>query len=264
MMYPRFHTAFNHRRLTGELTPSFLLFLAGLVLWLSASCANADMIIDSTRVIYPESKRDVSFKVTNASKERPAFVQMWLDDGNAAATPEEAVSPFNLSPPVARLKAESSQVVRLVFTGGDPLPADRESVFWFNMLELPQKTAEENKLSFAVRTRIKVFYRPKALKGDPMEQLDKVSWKIVKKDNNWVAEGNNPTAFHMSFFGLNLGQNGQFNLNVDGGMLPPKGSASIVLGEVAKISKSYTTLKVDYINDYGGANGKEYAISFAN
>ena len=70
------------------------------------SNAQADMVIDTTRVIYPETKRDVNFKVTNVSKDRPAFVQMWLDDGNAAAAPEESVTPFNLTPPVARLKAD--------------------------------------------------------------------------------------------------------------------------------------------------------------
>ena len=68
--------------------------------------AQADMIIDTTRVIYPEAKREVSFKVSNVSKERPAFVQMWLDDGNAAAAPEEAVTPFNLTPPCGQAQSQ--------------------------------------------------------------------------------------------------------------------------------------------------------------
>jgi chaperone protein EcpD len=221
------------------------------------------MIIDTTRVIYPEAKREVSFKVTNVSKERPAFVQMWLDDGNAAAAPEEAVTPFNLTPPVAKLKTNSSQTVRLVFTG-DPLPADRESVFWFNMLELPEKSNLENKLSFAVRTRIKVFYRPKGLKGEPPQYMDQISWKVVKKDGNWVAEGTNPSPYNMSFFSLSFGEGGKFDLNVDGGMLPPKGNLSIVVGEVSKITKPYSTLRVDYITDFGGVISKETPVQFAN
>jgi len=224
------------------------------------SNVQADVVIDTTRVIYPEAKRDVNFKITNGSKDRPAFVQMWLDDGNSAAAPEDAVTPFNLSPPVARLKADGSQVVRLVFTG-EPLPADRESVFYFNMLEVPQKGPEENKLSFAVRTRIKVFYRPKALKGDPFEQLDKVTWKVVKKDNNWVAEGTNPTPYHVSFFGLVLGKDGKFDLPSDGGMLPPKSSGSFVLGAADKVTKPYNALRADYVSDYGGAVPKDYPIN---
>ena len=258
MMYPRFSQPFySLSALRGSLCLAALVWLAAVPL------AKADMIIETTRVIYPEAKREVSFKVSNVSKERPAFVQMWLDDGNAAAAPEEAVTPFNLTPPVAKLKADSNQVVRLVFTG-EPLPADRESVFWFNMLELPQKSNAENKLSFAVRTRIKVFYRPKALKSDPTEFMDKVSWTVFKKDNNRMAEGNNPSAYHMSFFGLSFGGGGKFDLTIDGGMVPPKSTASFVIGSVDKVKPTFTNIKVDFINDYGGVNTKEFPIAVRN
>jgi chaperone protein EcpD len=223
--------------------------------------AQADMVIDTTRVIYLESKRDATLKVTNVNKDQPSFVQMWLDDGNVKATAEDAVSPFNLSPPVARLKPGASQVVRMVYTG-DPLPADRESIFYFNMLELPQKSADENKLSFAVRTRIKVFFRPKAVKGEPSDVIDKVTWKIVQKGKEWVAEGNNPSPFHLSFFNLTLDDNGKFDFFVDGGMVSPRETISIPLGEVGKMKQTYKAMKVDYINDYGGVTPKVMPISF--
>ncbi len=237
----------------------FFIFASALV----SSIAQADMIVESTRIIYPETKREVSFRVSNINKERATFIQMWLDDGNAAAAPEEAVTPFNLTPPVAKLKADSSQMVRLVFTG-EPLPTDRESVFYFNMLEVPQKSNEESKLSFAVRTRIKVFYRPKALKGEMAEQLDKVTWKLVKKDGNWMAEGTNPSVFHLSFFSLTFGGDGKFDVISDGGMIPPKSTASFVVGAVDKITKPLTALKVDFINDFGGAINKEFPLSAGN
>jgi P pilus assembly chaperone PapD len=258
MMYPLFSpSGFSLCALRAQVLLVALGFMACLPL------AQADMIIETTRVIYPESKREVSFKVSNVSKERPAFVQMWLDDGNAAAAPEDAITPFNLTPPVAKLKADSNQVVRLVFTG-EPLPADRESVFWFNMLELPQKSSAENKLSFAVRTRIKVFYRPKTLKGEPTEYMAGVSWKVVKKDGKWVAEGTNPSPFNMSFFSMAFGRDGKFDLNAEGGMVPPKGNLSVVVGEVSKITKPYNTIRVDYISDYGGVVSKEAPVQFGN
>jgi len=223
--------------------------------------AQADMTIDTTRIIYLGSKRDVTFKISNVSKEQPGFVQLWLDDGNPSATAEDAVSPFNLTPPVARINAGASQVVRMVFTG-EPLPSDSESIFYFNMLELPQKSNAENKLSFAVRTRIKVFYRPQGLKGEPMTGLDQVTWRIVQKDKEWVAEGSNPTPFYLSFFSLNLDDNEKFEFSVDGNMLPPMGKLSIRLGEVGKMKQSYKAIKVNYINDYGGATPKVLPISF--
>ena len=59
---------------------------SGVLLYvLCMPAAQADMVVETTRVVYQEGKRDVTFKVTNTSKERPAFVQMWLDDGNQQA-----------------------------------------------------------------------------------------------------------------------------------------------------------------------------------
>ena len=237
--------------------------VAAVVSGWALGAAQANMIVDSTRVIYPEARRVVSFRVSNTAKDRPGFVQMWLDNGNANLAPEDATSPFNLTPPIARLGPDGSQVVRLVYTG-EPLPVDRESVFYFNMLEVPQKSAEENKISFAVRTRIKVFFRPKALRADPMTLMSKVSWQLVKEGNNWVAEGTNPTPFHMSFFAVMLGQSGKFGGPIDGGMISPMGKTSIVLGEVDKIPdpiKTFNQIKVDFVNDYGGATPIEFPLS---
>ncbi len=237
---------------------------AGIVLFanLGLSNAHAEMVIESTRVIYPEAQRDVSFRITNASKDKPAFVQLWLDDGNSAAAPEDVITPFNLTPPVARLKAEASQVVRLIYSG-DPLPADRESVFWFNMLEVPPKSKEENRLSFAIRTRIKVFFRPKALKGDPIQSMDKVNWKIVKKEDQLFLEGQNPSPFHMSFFSFSLGTGSQFEPFIDGGMVPPMGTATFLIPPDRKTPTTLNKVKVEFINDYGGAVTKEFAVTFA-
>ena len=237
--------------------------VAALVGCWALGAAQANMVVDTTRVIYPEARREVSFRVTNTSKDRPAFVQMWLDDGNANAAPEDATTPFNLTPPIARLQADGSQVVRLVYTG-EPLPADRESVFYFNMLEVPQKSAEENKISFAVRTRIKVFYRPKALRADPLSLMGKVSWQLVKEGGNWVALASNPTPFHMSFFAVMLGQAGKFGGPIDGGMISPMGKTSVVLGEVDKMpdpAKAFNQIKVDFVNDFGGATTIEFPLT---
>ena len=255
----------NTKSFSFLLFPSLFKALSAIALSLLvfgvSTHAQASMIIETTRIIYFGGKRDVTFKITNTSKEQPAFVQLWLDDGNSSATAEDAVSPFNLTPPVARVNAGASQVVRMVFTG-EPLPSDRESIFYFNMLQLPQKTAAENKISFAVRTRIKVFYRPQGIKGEPMSVLNQVTWKIVQKDKEWVAEASNPTPFYFSFFNLNLDDNEKFEFSVDGDMLPPKGKLSIRLGEVGKMKQSYKALKVNYINDYGGVNPKVQPISF--
>ena len=243
---------------------TLLSLFIGSAACLVQSTVFADAVIETTRIIYPEARRDVSFKVTNASKTTPSFVQMWLDDGDANSSPEDISTPFSLTPPIARLKPESSQVVRVVFTG-DALPADKESVFWFNMLEVPPKSKEESRLSFAVRTRIKMFYRPKALKTDPVEWMDKVTWKVVKGEKGWVAEANNPSPFFMSMFSISLGTNGKYDVISDGGMVGPKTKASFPLTGTENLSQiTQKTIRIEYVNDYGGASARELPIDLKN
>lgn len=239
------------------------LLLASTGLWVQ-STAHADAVIETTRIIYPEARRDVSFKITNASKTTPSFVQMWLDDGDSNSSPEDISTPFSLTPPIARLKPEGSQVVRVVFTG-DALPSDKESVFWFNMLEVPPKSKEETRLSFAVRTRIKMFYRPKGLKTDPIEWMDKVTWKVVKGEKGWTAEATNPSPYFMSLFSISLGTDGKYDLVADGGMVSPKNKASFPLPGIENLSQiTQKTIRIEYVNDYGGATPREIPISITN
>jgi len=231
-----------------------------LSLILAAPCARAEMIIDTTRVIYPEARREVTFNVSNVSKEKPALIQMWVDDGVNTASPEDVVTPFNISPPVARIGVAGTQVVRVVYTG-DPLASDRESLYWFNMLEVPPKSNAENRLTFAIRTRIKLFFRPKGLKGDPVQAMDKVTWKVVKQGNGWVIEGDNPTPFHMSFLSLNLGEPGQLVSVTEGGMLKPMSHASFPITQMDKLPQKYSLLVADFINDFGGVNSTSFTLA---
>jgi chaperone protein EcpD len=234
--------------------------LAALVmgLVLSVPCAMADMVISTTRVVYPEARREVTFRVNNSSKERPALVQLWVDDGIKTESPEDVVTPFNISPPVARLPPEGSQVVRMTYTG-EPLPTDRESLYWFNMLDVPPKSNVENRLSFAVRTRIKVFFRPKGLKDDVVASMGQVTWKVVQKEKGWAIEGNNPTPFHMSFVSLNLGEPGKYTSVTEGGMLAPFSAGSFPV-TVEKLPEKYQQVAADFINDYGGVTSTMYTI----
>ncbi|WP_163540299.1 fimbrial biogenesis chaperone, partial [Klebsiella pneumoniae] len=48
------------------------------------------------------------------------------------------------------------------------LPADRESVFFLNVLDIPprpENLQNQNTVQLAIKSRIKLFYRPAALKG---------------------------------------------------------------------------------------------------
>ena len=52
---------------------------------------------------------------------------------------------------------------------GEGLPSDRESLFWLNIMEIPLKVEDPNSVQFAIRQRLKLFYRPPALLGGSAE-----------------------------------------------------------------------------------------------
>jgi chaperone protein EcpD len=173
-------------------------------LTLAALSAHASVIIVGTRVVYPGGARDVAVRLMNRG-DRPALIQSWIDQGDPDSRPETVKVPFSLSPTLARIDPEKGQVLRLVYTG-EPLPQDKESVFWLNMLEIPPKPTEGagNYLQFALRTRIKIFYRPKQIKADPRDAITSMQWRLMHEADKWSVEAKNPSPFFVSLTGISI------------------------------------------------------------
>lgn len=127
----------------------------------------ANVIISNTRVIYAEEQKETTVQLINRGNS-PALIQAWLDEGNPNSTPETAQVPFMLTPPVVKIEGGSGQQIRIRFTGtASTLPTDRESVYYLNVLDIPPKQENldgKNLMQIAIKSRIKVFYRPTKLK----------------------------------------------------------------------------------------------------
>lgn len=75
-------------------------------------------------------------------------------------------------PPVQRIEPASKTMVRIqALPDTAQLPKDRESVFYFNLREIPPKSEKPNVLMLAMQTRLKVFYRPKGIIVDEMADV---------------------------------------------------------------------------------------------
>jgi fimbrial chaperone protein len=158
-----------------------------------------------TRVIYPESVKEKSLQF-NSQDDYPNLVQVWLDQGNRRSKPETADAPFVATPQIFRVNPHSGQVVRLMFTGAKLL-TDRESLFYLNFTQMPatkSSPAEANLLMSVVTSRVKVFYRPKGIKGR-VEDLAKALKFIVQgtgAEAKILAE--NGTGYHALIRGATL------------------------------------------------------------
>lgn len=126
----------------------------------------ANVIISNTRVIYPEEQKETTVQLINRGNS-PALIQAWIDKGNPDSTPETAQVPFLLTPPVVKIEGGSGQQLRIRYTGSvNELPKDRESVYYLNVLDIPPKQEDldgKNTMQIAIKSRIKLFYRPAAL-----------------------------------------------------------------------------------------------------
>lgn len=223
------------------------LLLAGI------SGVHAQTQVHGTRIIYPADEREVTVAIDNVGK-TPRLLQVWVDSGDDRSTADTAVAPFLLTPPMSRVEAGKGQSFRLMFTGGE-LPQDRESVFWFNVLEVPPKPEAKleesvNYLQFAVRTRLKIFYRPKGLAGDPLSALDTLAWRVVQEGGKLSLECTNPSPYNVSIANIQFkGAAPVKSSTPPGGMCPAKGSERIAVpGEGS--SSGYVIYNA--INDYGG------------
>ncbi|XVO84805.1 fimbrial biogenesis chaperone [Pseudomonas palleroniana] len=145
----------------------FKLFI-GVCFALGSAYAQANIILNGTRIIYPESKGFVSVQLTSTGPDA-SLVQAWIDDGDVNSTPETAQVPFLLSPPIVKVLGHGGQQLRIEKTDA-PVPGDRESIFYLNVLEIPafpDHLKGQNTLQLALRTRVKLFYRPDTLKFRP-------------------------------------------------------------------------------------------------
>lgn len=222
--------------------------------------AYAGITINGTRVVYPAEQREVSLSMVNDGKDS-RLIQAWVDTGDASERPETSKAPFIITPPMARVDAGKGQTLRIMYTGANA-PQDRETVFWLNVMEIPPKPKDgvdaDNYMQFAVRSRIKLFYRPKGLPGSPDESADKLSWHVAQEGSAYVAECSNDTAFNVSFSDLSFKGSQQKESVSKGGMCPAKGKGKFPINGAPDASNK---LVVTVINDFGGFNAHEESYS---
>jgi chaperone protein EcpD len=239
-------------------------FRAGLsVLCLLVATAHASVVIGGTRVVFPAQDGEVTVRLSNQG-DRPALVEAWIDRGNPQSTPDKVDVPFLITPPLFRMEAHRDQSLRIIATQAH-LPADRESLFWLNVLEVPPKptgaeVAGKNLLQFAIRSRLKLFYRPDHLPGDPLKAAAKVTWKAVATGQGYALEVRNPTPYHITFAKLSLDVGGK-QYTADAGMVDPLATLRIAVKGLTQAPPAGTPVAYGVINDYGALATYKSTIS---
>jgi len=242
--------------------PLFAALLLGV-----CALAQAGFSIVGTRVVYDEAQGETNVRVRHLTGDVPVMMQAWLDDGDPQTQPGAQSVPFIMSPAVARMDPGAEQVIRIIRIG--ELPTDRESLFFFNVLEVPPDVDDAiaegaNLVQFNMQARLKFFYRPKGLKPAPDRAVDALRFSLepAQADGALRLRVQNPTPYHFTlsqvFLHASAAPDAPALAELDaereyGPMVAPHSALSVFLKPAASgAARSSAQVRYTYINDQGG------------
>lgn len=224
----------------------------GITVLLTALQVQASVVLGGTRIIYPSNQNEVQITLKNKDAYARYLVQSWVSniDGSKA--------PFLITPPVYKLEENRQTLLHIVFTGDkDKLSQDRESLFLANVKSvsaMPEELKDKNILQFAMKARLKLFWRPVSLdNNDALTAWEKL--KFHKEAGKLIVK--NPTPFYISFNDLTV--SGKNIVPVDTKSEP--GALLMMVGPFSEQRFSLpagagNVVEWSVITDYGSSSGK--------
>lgn len=212
---------------------------------LLSQTANAAIALDRTRVIFNGGQKSISLNISNNNTQLPYLAQGWIENAKG----EKITSPLVVLPPVQRIEpGKASQIKIEALPAAATLPQDKESLFYFNLREIPPKSDKPNTLQIALQTRVKLFYRPKAIEADK----NGAPWqaKLTLQKQGETVTVANPTPYYVTIINAAADHKfaGEKGDNFTPVMIAPFGTAPLGVKSSALGSRPVLT----YINDYGG------------
>jgi len=219
------------------------LLTGALLVGMAAPQAQAAIALDRTRVIFDGGLQSVSLNVSNQNKQLPYLAQGWIEDEQG----NKIQSPLTVLPPVQRIEpGKPSQVKIQALPVVKMLPQDRETIYYFNLREIPPKSTKPNTLQIALQTRIKLFYRPSAIAMDKSASPPQEKLTLSKQGEKYVV--NNPTPYYVTLVDASKNKDGPGIKSFEPMMVPPKSNLPLTVS-VAAVGN---TPVLTYVNDYGG------------
>lgn len=215
---------------------------------------SAAITLDRTRIIFNGDQKSTTITIYNKNKDLPYLAQAWLENTQN----QKNNLPFVVVPPIQRVEPNQASQVRIeALPSLAQLPQDRESVYYFNLREVPPKSDKANVLQIALQSRIKLFYRPSNLMMTSNEMINK-PWQaelvLIKKGNKLFAK--NPTAYYTTIIGVKNSKNQPID-NFQAEMISPFSEQEFPVN--FNILGNNPTLT--YVNDYGGKEALKYTCN---
>lgn len=205
--------------------------------------AQAAIALDRTRVIFDGNQKSVSLNLSNENKQLPYLAQGWIEDEQG----NKIQSPLIVLPPVQRIEpGKPSQIKIQALPAAKLLAQDKESIYYFNLREIPPKSSKPNTLQIALQTRIKLFYRPAGIAMDKNAPPPQESMTLSRQGDKYVI--NNPTPYYVTIVEASSKKGGPGVKGFEPLMIAPKKSLPLTVSAPSVGNSPVLT----YVNDYGG------------
>lgn len=215
-----------------------------LVIGMTLVCSSVQAAVapDRTRLVFKGDERSISVDLKNASEKFPYLAQSWVEDEKG----ERITSPLAAVPPVQRIEANSVGQVKIQgMPGLSSLPQDKESLFYYNVREIPPKNETPNTLQIALQTRIKIFYRPAALIN--VDPLNPWQFRVTLEKSGDRYQVNNPTPYFVILSNASSKIDGSPAKGFEPMVIPPL-NRQMMMSKVADLGVMPV---LTYVNDYG-------------
>ncbi|MEZ2604122.1 fimbria/pilus periplasmic chaperone [Kluyvera intermedia] len=211
---------------------------------LFTASTQAAVALDRTRVIYNGADQSMTINIENRNKLLPYLAQSWLEDKDG----KKISSPLTALPPIQRIEPGMKSQVKLqgITAGLLQLPQDKESLFYFNLREIPPKSKEPNTLQIALQTRIKLFYRPEKLAVQTTDKPFQEGLTLKRSASAYTVI--NPTPYFVTLINVKKSTTSPAVTGFKPLMIPPKSEAALGVGPTSAGDAPVLM----YINDFGG------------
>lgn len=172
----------------------YKIIAAGIFFITSAAIGGVE--IGGTRLIYNGSANQAAISIKNPDN-KPYLIQSWV---NKSEDSDDADNTFSTTPPLFKLNPHAQNSVRVTLTS-NALPTDRESVYWLNIKAIPSSSPEaRSELLIAVKSKMKLLYRPAGLKGDPSLAYEQLTFK----SQGGKLSVHNPSPYSVSLYEVKI------------------------------------------------------------
>jgi len=222
--------------------------------------------LGTSRVVVMEGDASTGQVVAVNNSDNTYLVQsrIWPAEG-ASGFPlardgdKKAPVPFLVTPPLKRLDAWSTMQLRILVTPGNHLPADRESLFFFASKAIPSEapaapvrpvddTGSHARMSMALQSFIKLYYRPAGLKPHAIFDGDVAPKVSVSRAADNRLRVTNPTPYYLTFGVLTV-DGKDVGAQARRAMVPPKGTSDYPMPAGVKARDGVVTWRL--IDEFG-------------